>query len=385
MLLISITVMLVIGQPVPSDSESDALVQALSDFGVGADPREGIAILDSFAQQVTRMDRHSIARLMDVVANQRIHTTIRKNALAIICAKADSESAGLVVDRVRILAMRAEMKPSAPGMSRSGSDSLIGSFVRNGLPELERNMEDKRIALEFYKEVALGLDLDIPKIREDAVKRIVACDASRPLRQQCAFELMQAAPASVWHRELEPLMDQRFAERIRPLIIQKAESYAPFNWTAVALLARYGDRQTAATLREWVAGRADANVAEKMVRDYVWMIDAQHHTSMLVDYIRSDSSRRTPAPRTWALRKAFGIGVPHSELKAAVQEHAQKIDNRSWMYVSIMELKDEAVKLGILDDNDLPDVLPMTASAPEISDVLRKLNKKRRGSEGGSP
>jgi hypothetical protein len=87
----------------------------------------------------------------------------------------------------------------------------------------------------------------------------------------------------------------------------------------------------------------------------IWRIEVQHPPSKLVDYIASTGGWHA---RAWAVERAVELGVPKEKVRDAVIAHANKITpvGKNGVRPGLFDIKRVALRLGVLQEDDLPDV-----------------------------
>jgi hypothetical protein len=102
----------------------------------------------------------------------------------------------------------------------------------------------------------------------------------------------------------------------------------------------------------------DPSKAERArMLNFIWRIEVQHPPQKLLDYIESTEPRKYRDWRPWAVRRALKLNIDPARVREAILTHEQNAPSTKMGLAQLIGLKRVGLELGILHENDLPDVV----------------------------
>ncbi len=194
---------------------------------------------------------------------------------------------------------------------------------------------------------------------------IATSDLPVELRRASALEVIRQTPARTTSiAAFLRLIDPACFPELRAWITDPQES-GTLHFHAAATLAEPGDQEILPNLEAWRTRlKAEFRPSHQYVDGYLWKIRIQHPPSNLVNYIASTEGLHS---RTWAIERAIALKVPKNKVRKAILAHADKVgqvgDKR--LRRGLRPLKSTGIRLGLLQEDDLPDVeLPEKGPVP---------------------
>jgi hypothetical protein len=320
--------------------------------------RERMAVGDTAAWQ----------RLRAVIDRNDRPTSVRLGALTVSAEKAD-----LAIARdIRALAERWTSLLSEPladtgGWTRDrlGQVDLLYQFLDLlAAGKLPVELAGEPPTLEVLKRNFLYAHID-PGKKKQALDVIVQSGAPKALRREIGIEIVTGLPRSEGvSPALGKLLDEEAFPRLRELV-RASDKPSNFHFGAAAALAHLGDDGIRDTLLARRAAWSTTDPKAAAILEYfVWQIDVQHPSTKLLDAIGA-AHRNSSSARTWALHRALELGLDRTALRSAVLAYADTVQpkivrgrdgrERKW-YPDLSGLKQEALDLGVLKPEDLPEV-----------------------------
>jgi len=232
---------------------------------------------------------------------------------------------------------------------------IIRVFLESA-PKRVMTLQQTAQAFDLYVAVLKGGLAQWPNMRARCYSAIANCNADLHARQDCAIRAVRLAPTKSDLFAFQSLLDKRMVELLRSVAFSPpVYPVDGYNVAAVALLAEYGDLPTAIKLRQLGAQRGLNKDSVEAPGGYVWQIEGQHDPQIFVRFLRSHEWVDYES-RVWALRKCIKLGVPQSELCAALEETRNAAAHDSRIKAELKYLKPVAQEAGILRPEDWPEV-----------------------------
>lgn len=152
------------------------------------------------------------------------------------------------------------------------------------------------------------------------------------------------------------LLTNESLPKLRALVRESPDS--DFHWGAVAALAHLGDSEIVADLqiRQERFKEDGDDLSVGRINHYLWMIDVQKSAESLLGYVAAKPEVRVEE-RLWAIQRANDIGIPKADIRKAILDHAAKVTtDKNGIRQGLNSVKQVAVPLGILTEDDLPGV-----------------------------
>ncbi|HUU84880.1 MAG TPA: hypothetical protein VM243_15380 [Phycisphaerae bacterium] len=364
----------------PASESLERQIGRIAEVGLSHDPAIGLELLEEVDSSVAVIEEPFVESMCAVVSDPSVHGAVRIATLDLLCRKVAPKRAANVAVSMRDLARRYSAERQTGRMANTGREELflvphlVRQFVASSVVELAQRLDDQSLLLDFYIEIVADPAFPYEDIRREAASRIADNPANKHVRKDYAYRAIRENPQWVAPGVFDELMDDAFADRLRPLLLTGEPGIRSFNYLALGLLSEYGDRDTARQLRQWIAAHEDPQEAARRVSEPLWKIDAQGNPQMLLDYIRSDKWD-SYTRRVWALKTALRVGVPPEQIRMAILEHAPKALNHRGLKHSLQLLKREALLRGVLRPDDLPEVEPPPKN---IAEALQRVQAEQQ-------
>ena len=218
--------------------------------------------------------------------------------------------------------------------------------------------------LEMLRAIATDSLVD-PQKGAQAIELIYNSKAPLALSRAAAEAIVAARRnAEAQHPLVLKLLDSTSVPKLRELLKQ-SEDPLKFHLGSAAALAHLGDIEIKDEVKRLSAefNPIDRNLGG-ILEYFVWQIEIQQSTTKLLEYIASDRDLALPR-RLWAVHRAVELGVAREMIRAALLEHASKVEPRAHrqrtgrtvtFWPGLSTLKKEALELGLLQPDDLPEI-----------------------------
>jgi len=304
-------------------------------------------------------------RLKRVVLDEDIPWAARRAALVLACEKADDEAAREILDLIKTWVLQKTGATSAPHYPVSGQESytrrdLIRTCLTQGVNHLEGALIDQEPLLDLFALIgspsrARAMGLGLGALAYNALAGNPAPIEQRRERALSIIQEMrnQGDPPGPLLR----LLDESSFPRLRPLV-RASDDPDTFHFGAAAALAHLGDREILPDLQARRARFREKHVNfEGALVRFMWRINIQHPAAELLHYI-SGPPEVGVERRMWAVRRAAELGIPKEELRQAILKHAEQVKPQGKFKIrhGLISLKEQGLRLGILTEQDLPDI-----------------------------
>lgn len=360
---------------------------------------ESVAVLRA---QIAPGDPAFWQRLGPIVLDNAVHRDVRVEVMKLVCEKADEQIASDILSTVTAWAT----DPASPGLPATGEarekalaarEALVSGVVLEGLQHLEQVIGDQQPLLAFLVAVAADgrcsgkarhrcytaiaenpAPIELRRaFAAELVQRLRAHNAwwalreilnvpsfpvSMALRRLCAIEVIAARrggtspPAGL----LLDLLDASTFPALRHLV-SASNAPAEFHHHAACVLAHLGDQGILPELEALRAAFAASDPPFSGRLEFlIWMINVQHPSSKLLDFIASSEDRDLwiSVRRILAIRRAKELGLPQQSIRQAILTHINDFQdiNDPPSLQRVIQLKQTGLDFGILQAADLPSV-----------------------------
>ena len=352
----------------------------LAQFESPAELPEGelSACADLLRPEVGGADDRVGKRLLGVVRNDRAQIRTRIVALELLCEKAGSDLAPQVVALAATWADNldhtqrdaAEFVNDERAQAQSG---LLATFGRNvkGMQGRLVDQEPLLTVLEhIYMRAWCGMDA-----KAACLEAIAGSPAPIELRRRHALAIIAESRSNTEAPDcLLRLLGRETFPELRKLV-RTGKRWDDFQFMAAAVLAYFGDQEILPDLEAArPALRAKHVNFEKYVANYIWQINAQNPPGKLLESIATSESPMHTPRQMWAIRRAVEVGLKPEDIRAAIFEYAKKVEPEAsrrdngtvaTYWPGLSTLKKEALELGVLRPDDLPEVeIPKVQPTP---------------------
>ena len=328
-------------------------------FGKEIGYEELTSVVDTVEGGTERGDSEAFRRLMGILKSEVQGPPSRGEAAVLACTIADAEDTPVLLEIMHKL--RRGRKPDggdAP-VSQEVYESnalLVGHFVGDGAEHLLGVMPEDDLLLTFVKEVYLwGYARDK---RRKCVDLMTRCNVAAEVRRDTVLEIIShvrirgtAAPEAL----LDWLDASAFPELRR--LVRAEQTLERFHFAAADALSYHGDQKIVADLEALKpVFRAEHPNVEAHLTRFIWRIEVQHPTSKLLEYIASpELSQPGKYRRIWAVKRAHTLGLETEAIREAILQYANHAQTQGER-IELPVLKKVGLRLGILQEADLPDV-----------------------------
>jgi len=285
-------------------------------------------------------------RLHNVVKSESVPGRVRRAALELAIAKANAHTAEDVVNTLADWC-DPEQAPNQRELAVRGM--LIWTAAVEHRGELERVMSNQEPLLKLLVRATKYGSLEMLYGLMTAI-----AESPAPLSQRQNAALSIIGELKDWTSCPKPLLRLLGPTAIPALReqVRQATSAEDFNLLAASVLAHLGDQEIVPDLQRWRPALADrAPVYSDVVGSWLWMIDAQHPPTKLLEAIRGKGGR-------WAIERAVELGIEREDIRKVVLEHVEDLQSRGVNNEDprIVDIKAEALEVGVLAPDELPDV-----------------------------
>jgi hypothetical protein len=321
-------------------------------------------------QHMTEADFDTWRGLRGILQDARRPIQVEVAVLNIVAEKADERIAVEMLDVAYSWARE---------LSRTNEDALLANKARwrrltalvyrfldllQDAP-LNQYLGHRRDTLEFLRAIATDSVVD-PRKADLALELVCTSKASLDERRSFVELLVVERPTAEVHNPLVlKLLDHTSFPKLRKLV-RETQDPQRFHFGAAAALAHFGDLEIKEELHRNVAefARLDRNLGGRL--EYlIWQIEIQHPPTNLLDYIASAPSIES-AKQLWAVQRAVELDIPIGEIRNSVLLNAKQVHPSDAIgQTNLIELKRVVLELGILRQDDLPEVkTPVSAPTP---------------------
>jgi len=308
-------------------------------------------------------DLEVLDRLIAIIDKETLGVWPRYFAVIVACEIADEEGSRRLEQTMRSLLERLEAAwEETGGVPPDGEPhalkSVVVAFGLHGAPHVMPLVGDHRLLLDCIAWAYIS-GWQVAGTRAECIRLIKQCQVPPEVRQDALARIIERA----WRRgapdealfELVGLLDNGAFPKLRELV-RAGDTPETFHFGAADVLSFFGDAEIIADLEaRRPAFHAQHRYMEEQLMGCIWRIEVQKPPTKLLDYIASVDSPRHRDSRAWAVRRAAALGVAHERIRNAILEHAQRT-KKVGKASPLVELKWTGLQLGILKENDLPEV-----------------------------
>jgi hypothetical protein len=357
-------------------AELDHALQTLSQYGSTA----GLDGLDETIGLIEKYmpigDAEAWARLKTVLKSPHAPLKVRVRVLRIGALKADANVAAEILELARewteTIASRGER---SLGRERHARTRLVAEFVRllDADTRLAAILLHQRETFDVLFQVATDAVVD-PRIKNRAIQ--IAAKDSIPADRRRTFA--EALVVEYAHEDPLPpavvrLLDETSLPMLRRLV-EKSDDPDTFHYGAASALAHFGDSAIKSHLKRLIPAFHERNRnLGKRLEYYVWQIEVQQSDQSILDFL-GDTEFHGWVARPWLIRRALDRGLNPQAIRDAILKYSGRLTPDSVIRVEgyeirrwpeVIGVKREAVRLGVLDGDDLPNVaLPEDGPRP---------------------
>jgi hypothetical protein len=305
------------------------------------------------------LEAADLSKLVEIVKSPGIATSVRLEALLLLCQGADESTSGHVVNVVT-----AVFAPLREAHSKSDAEVyalslLLEAFLRDGATQLARRTNEQRPLLDLAVMVFEGLHPLNWFLGALASARIADSPAPLAVRQEYMLRVLAKMPDLPAPEAFYDLFDANVAPAIRDLAFDAPLGKLTGNVAAFDLLVECGDLETAARYEQRFEALG-GNVEElRRPGGYVWKIRAKHDPSLLLEHLRTaECGAASSESKLWALSRSLRHGVPRSQIHAALVEYFRRcgrVEFRSWEGASFVK-KALGAEPDLLTEEDLAEI-----------------------------
>ena len=314
-----------------------------------------VSIRESLLPQ-EMLESDVVELLQDTVLASDAELPARIAALALICERSQLPELDRCIESIQTLVVRWRGSKTLLQTDYSSIPVIVNNFLMNSVNWLWDRIEDHDSLFELYFQIYKTLGNRYSYIRLACCKQISDSPEDLATKQEYLVRFIRERTGNPAPKTFHKLVNEEIVERLRTIAFEEPVGPRGYNVGAIDLLAEYGDQQTADQLRKWASLRGFEKSAIERPGGYVWMIEGQHDPKILLQHIKSDEwiNHQT---RKWAVEKCIKVGVSTESIRAALLEHRKAAgrDNRLWN--DLRRLKVFARNAGILDKDDLADVV----------------------------
>jgi hypothetical protein len=331
------------------------------------DYNEAKQILDTIARESAPGDPEVMHSLLVIALDENRSALVSFPAISVLCQKADQGWADRLVaamhERAAIMANVPFKRSDTVHGNMAG---LLGTFVEDCAEQLLPKLSNARPMFDVLSAYSM-LDprwLELPT-KQKALRVIATANVDLAIRREYALKLIKVMPRDPAPDGFEKLFSQEDIPVLRSIAVASRREPTAFNYGAAGLLAHLGDEGTLPALRAFLQSYAKGKpTPEGMILWYIWQIENQHPPSKLLVHIKS-GERFAADSRVWAMERALDYKIDKTKIREAILEHAREhVDDHSSFRFELYGLKQRAMKLGVLQENDLPNVKAPSTHEP---------------------
>lgn len=371
---------LALAQPAKPDTLDNA-IKILQSFR----DRSGVATLQESCDTVRREMRAGDAprwsNLLGIVNDPRVPIRARLAVTELLLDKADARLAADLLDTALVWGEAARHPDDALDVAGNAplreAGQLLSSFVSRMPNEPWRSwVGGSPKTLVLLSDIASSRIHVEPRAWNAVLEALALSPAPAKELSEAAEKIVTASQREIFiDTRILRLLDPKSSPKFRALIAVPFTATRDFHVGAASALAHVGDQPSLELLqnaRQSLNGPAYAHAgsgAPQMAAyldAYILRIELQHPPDRLLTFIGSDERPLDTTTRTWAMERALELGLGKPPIRTAVLDFKANLDrlqrdgklpgDASRTPVSIGLVKQAALRLGILEATDLPDV-----------------------------
>jgi len=340
----------------------DRIISGAQEAGDPAPSLQAISSLSQLLAAGARLGADVPRRLGSIVADPRAHGVVRVELIKLLCSHGSPEDAERVRVLITELIARLRALPDHHDPEYYALPGILQAFLEEGAQRLAPRLADPASLLDVYMNVLAGPRSRFNEwVQQPCFDRIVDNPAPLPVRQRYMLRVVETVSFYVYPEPFAKLVNQDVSAPLRKIAFEGAAGPNGYHPTAVALLAEYGDEETADRLMELGKQRGYLEADMTRVGGDVWRIRVHYDTQLLLDYIGSDQWIDW-STRAWAVQKALRLGVEKSKIREALLEYGSHASSNKRLGAEARDVLQIAVENGILMPGELP-VTPLPSWA----------------------
>ena len=295
------------------------------------------ALLDALRAEMWIGDARAIESLLEIAKFRECTLFSRTAAIHMACEYSDRESAGLIVQAL------SEMWDETPG-KRNGIVQYAISNFSDRLADSDRSTELVELA------VRMGLDINDPSCTQ-RYEIILNEDCPDELRRERIMGMIRSAPSDFVPLGFLDCLTVQDAIALRPLVLNHKSTDAR-HWTAIRVLAHFGDPVVLAYLKRWRAADSTLGRTERGWVDLaIWRIEIQHPPTKLLECLRYPEKHAYESPR-WFISRAAEL-LPVDDVRIALEDYFLRVGKQRYVGGSIRQAVEASFPKGIMSKQGL--------------------------------
>lgn len=352
-----------LGIPIAASADSLQEIQRLRELADKAqinpqELQEATKLLDNLRRQTSKGDQTVIAALFKIVEVGKAKI-LGPLTLPILCEKADAKNAEEIIQMITEQMKDLKTRPlTNKDRTNAGASALVNTFVDQGAPLLITTLDDVRPLFSVLIECTTCRP---PVLRASVKQRawwlIADADVVLEIRKEYALKLMEAMRRNhLCPDRFKRLFGKEDIPMLRRLIRAPNNTPSTFCMWAADILAHLGDEGSIPDVRAFILAHPIGPAPpEEQVKAYSFRIELQHPPAKLLDFISGGVWNGWS--RVWAMERALDYKIDKARIRDAILEHAKEhVDDHPTFRFELYRLKQRAIKLGVLQENDLPNV-----------------------------
>ena len=292
----------------------------------------------------------------DALTDDSLPYSPRYRALYLACTSTEEESAQAILNVIGAWLSELEatgIKTIRTNTALVDKRNLVGAFLPVCASPIEKVLKDQRPLLRLLERITVSNVL--PGSGIESFQAIAKNPAPLEVRREFLLSIIAQRRPFSFNDSLYPLFDPSTFPRLREIVRTPPEP-GKLNHLAVQILAHYGDREILPELRTWHTRLLEQSPKQAYRAEVaIWKIEVQEPPSKLLDYVATPGGW---VARDWAVRRAAELGTSKHDIREAILTYAREgAPNGRARAPGLIELKRAGLELGILQEDDLPDVV----------------------------
>ncbi len=295
------------------------------------------ALLDSLRAELGIGDARAIESLLEIAKFRESTRFSRIAAISMACRYSDRESAGLIVQAL------SEMWDEPTCERNEIVQYAIGSFS-DRLADSDRSSELAELA------VRMGLNSRDPSCTQ-RYEIILNDGCHEALRRERIMGMIRSAPSDFVPLGFLECLTVQDAIALRPLVLNH-KSTDERHYTAIRVLAHFGDPVVLAYLKRWRAADSTLGRTERgSVNLAIWRIEIQHPPTKLLECVRYPEEQAHESP-SWFISRAAEL-LPVDDVRIALEDYFVRVGMQRHLSGSIREAVEASFGKGIMSKQGL--------------------------------
>lgn len=347
----------------PPDTGEDPLAH-WERFGSSFNYKRTLLQADAVRAVTPRGAPGVVEQLLAIATDKKQGMGSRSVAVSVACDLADAAGAERIIEVMEAY-RNGSMAKADLGMEQPPQEVinahmlLVRGFAQDEIAKLVEVMPNDEAALAFIAHI---LSATGGQGCGMCYRLLGECEVRSEVGRATALEFVDRARESAWMPEqVLDLLDDAAFPQLRERV--RAESTPDrFHFSAAGALAHLGDAEILPDLEaRWSAfveeDPENAGHYNTYFDRWILQIQVQSPPSRLLEYIASvvpDPPARTE--HDWAVRRALHHGIDPERIREAILRNHEKAES-TYERLTVRTLKREGLRLGILREGDLPDVV----------------------------